>query len=183
MAVAGMRIPASWNRGVPAGPHRQRLLAAVNSDHLSCDSVTSPEGVGSDGRKMMSQSRTTHGEETANPALSLAEPEAREDVPHGASHAVHCQRLSGHGLKVVGAVTSIGASSGASGTETRALKRASRTFGWESLRESELGMADLVAHGLTNREIGARACSSRGTPWTLTCVTSPASSGSTRGSN
>jgi DNA-binding CsgD family transcriptional regulator len=30
------------------------------------------------------------------------------------------------------------------------------TFGWESLRPAELGIAELVAEGLTNREIGAR---------------------------
>jgi DNA-binding CsgD family transcriptional regulator len=30
------------------------------------------------------------------------------------------------------------------------------TFGWDSLRSSELGIAELVAEGFTNREIGAR---------------------------
>jgi DNA-binding CsgD family transcriptional regulator len=30
------------------------------------------------------------------------------------------------------------------------------TFGWDSLRDSELGIAELVAEGFTNREIGAR---------------------------
>jgi DNA-binding CsgD family transcriptional regulator len=30
------------------------------------------------------------------------------------------------------------------------------TFGWSSLRESELGIAKLVAQGLTNREVASR---------------------------
>jgi DNA-binding CsgD family transcriptional regulator len=35
-------------------------------------------------------------------------------------------------------------------------QRLSSRFGWESLTEAELGVARLVADGLTNREIGAR---------------------------
>ena len=76
---------------------------------------------------------------------------------------VHSQRPRDEALDVVGAVIPIDSSSGASGTQTLALKPASRTFGWESLRESELGVAELVAHGLTNREIGARLFLSRHT--------------------
>jgi DNA-binding CsgD family transcriptional regulator len=37
------------------------------------------------------------------------------------------------------------------------------SVGWESLRESELGIAQLVAGGLTNREVGARLFVSRHT--------------------
>ncbi len=37
------------------------------------------------------------------------------------------------------------------------------TFGWQSLRPSELGIAGLVAEGLTNREVGARLFLSRHT--------------------
>jgi DNA-binding CsgD family transcriptional regulator len=40
------------------------------------------------------------------------------------------------------------------------------TLGWESLRSSELGIAELVAEGLTNREIGARIFVS---PHTVDC--------------
>jgi len=41
--------------------------------------------------------------------------------------------------------------------------RRSAPSGWESLRESELGIARLVAEGLTNREVGARLFLSRHT--------------------
>ncbi|HEY3671239.1 MAG TPA: helix-turn-helix transcriptional regulator [Acidimicrobiia bacterium] len=39
---------------------------------------------------------------------------------------------------------------------TDATARVRLTFGWDSLRSSELGIAELVAEGFTNREIGAR---------------------------
>jgi len=39
---------------------------------------------------------------------------------------------------------------------TRKGPREQATFGWSSLRESELGIAQLVAEGLTNREIASR---------------------------
>ena len=39
---------------------------------------------------------------------------------------------------------------------THAPARPRLTFGWDSLRASELGIAELVAEGFTNREIGAR---------------------------
>jgi DNA-binding CsgD family transcriptional regulator len=39
---------------------------------------------------------------------------------------------------------------------TSAPARRRLTFGWDSLRSSELGIAELVAEGFTNREIGAR---------------------------
>jgi DNA-binding CsgD family transcriptional regulator len=38
----------------------------------------------------------------------------------------------------------------------RQLPTETTTFGWSSLRESELGIAKLVAQGLTNREVAAR---------------------------
>jgi DNA-binding CsgD family transcriptional regulator len=59
------------------------------------------------------------------------------------------------GTTVVGALIRIG-------DRTRA-KAPRRVSGWESLRESELGIAQLVAAGLTNREIGARLFMSRHT--------------------
>jgi DNA-binding NarL/FixJ family response regulator len=42
------------------------------------------------------------------------------------------------------------------GPATSAAARRGLTFGWDSLRSSELGIAELVAEGFTNREIGAR---------------------------
>jgi DNA-binding CsgD family transcriptional regulator len=67
--------------------------------------------------------------------------------------------------QVIGAVISLGAS-------VKIVRRVRRrgaprhvraSFGWESLRESELGVAHLVAEGLTNRQIGARLFLSRHT--------------------
>ena len=43
-----------------------------------------------------------------------------------------------------------------SGSRRRARDRSHPTRGWSSLRPSELGIAELVADGLTNREIAAR---------------------------
>jgi DNA-binding CsgD family transcriptional regulator len=45
----------------------------------------------------------------------------------------------------------------------RAPRAARASFGWESLRESELGIAHHVAEGMTNREIGTRLFMSRHT--------------------
>jgi DNA-binding CsgD family transcriptional regulator len=59
------------------------------------------------------------------------------------------------GTTVIGALIRIG-----DGTRR---KDPRRVFGWESLRESELGIAELVAAGLTNRQIGARLFLSRHT--------------------
>jgi DNA-binding CsgD family transcriptional regulator len=42
------------------------------------------------------------------------------------------------------------------GSTTRGRAGRKLTFGWDSLRTSELGIAELVAEGFTNREIGAR---------------------------
>jgi DNA-binding CsgD family transcriptional regulator len=42
------------------------------------------------------------------------------------------------------------------GSSARGPARPRLTFGWDSLRASELGIAALVAEGFTNREIGAR---------------------------
>jgi DNA-binding CsgD family transcriptional regulator len=58
------------------------------------------------------------------------------------------------GTRVIGALIRIGDAS------TRSSYRA---FGWESLRQSELGIAQLVAAGLTNREIAAQLFMSRHT--------------------
>jgi DNA-binding CsgD family transcriptional regulator len=69
------------------------------------------------------------------------------------------------GSEMVGAVIRLGTSARVA-TRTRsrrAPKPARRSFGWESLRESELGVAQLVAEGLTNREIDARLFVSRHT--------------------
>jgi DNA-binding CsgD family transcriptional regulator len=47
--------------------------------------------------------------------------------------------------------------------DERARSSGEKTLGWDSLRTSELGIAALVADGLTNREIGARLFMSRHT--------------------
>lgn len=68
------------------------------------------------------------------------------------------------GFELVGAVIRLNTrpSAGIS-PERRVARPVCPTFGWESLRESELGIAQLVADGLTNREIGARVYLSRHT--------------------
>jgi len=66
-------------------------------------------------------------------------------------YSAECEALRVHG-EIIGALIRI---------EARAfhpeLHPAPRhTFGWDSLTEAELGIAQLVAGGLTNREVGAR---------------------------
>ena len=59
------------------------------------------------------------------------------------------------GSQVVGALIHFSrADESSENAQTRFADRA--TFGWPSLRESELGIAQLVAEGLTNREIASR---------------------------
>jgi DNA-binding CsgD family transcriptional regulator len=48
-------------------------------------------------------------------------------------------------------------------TPTRARRAARPVAGWESLTESERRVADLVAEGLTNRQVAERAFLSRHT--------------------
>jgi DNA-binding NarL/FixJ family response regulator len=59
---------------------------------------------------------------------------------------------------VVGALVYLDELKPAATTGPRTRSRASRPpkWGWSSLRSSELGIAELVAEGLTNREVGAR---------------------------
>jgi DNA-binding CsgD family transcriptional regulator len=69
------------------------------------------------------------------------------------------------GMEVIGAIVRLGSAverpARTERTRNRTRRRAS--FGWASLRDSELGVAELVAQGLTNREIGARLFLSRHT--------------------
>jgi DNA-binding NarL/FixJ family response regulator len=62
------------------------------------------------------------------------------------------------GSEMIGALVHLEDSRGPSTIESAAGATAHvrRTFGWDSLRSSELGIAELVAEGFTNREIGAR---------------------------
>jgi len=68
------------------------------------------------------------------------------------------------GFELVGAMIRLDARPVADGgSDRRPAKPECRSFGWESLRESELGIAQLVSDGLTNREIAARVFLSRHT--------------------
>jgi DNA-binding CsgD family transcriptional regulator len=67
-------------------------------------------------------------------------------------------QLIGALVRIDHARRAVGRSSG-----RRVPKRRRDTFGWESLRDSELGIAQFVAAGLTNREIGAHLYLSRHT--------------------
>ena len=71
-----------------------------------------------------------------------------------------CEAISTDGLRSAALIHIVGRGDG----ERHGRRRASRvTVGWSSLRESERGIAELVAAGLTNREIGDRLYLSRHT--------------------
>jgi len=76
--------------------------------------------------------------------------------------SAHCEGVLA-GFELVGAVIRMGASSGGANRAPGRAPKSRGSFGWESLRESELGIAELVADGLTNRDIGARLFLSRHT--------------------
>jgi DNA-binding NarL/FixJ family response regulator len=77
------------------------------------------------------------------------------DLPIGADTVVaRCEPVR-VGREIVGALVHLEELPPASKTTgTRGPARSK--VGWESLRSSELGIAELVAEGLTNREVGAR---------------------------
>ena len=79
-----------------------------------------------------------------------------------------------HAARANAALRAFGGRRGVRGSRARDLT------GWGSLTKSELAVAELVAEGLTNREIG-NACSSRPTRSTPTCATASRSSTSTPG--
>jgi DNA-binding CsgD family transcriptional regulator len=68
------------------------------------------------------------------------------------SFSAQCQEIAA-GADVIGALVRLGTHAPTS-SET-SLRPTRRRLGWESLRESELGIAQHVAAGMTNREIGA----------------------------
>jgi DNA-binding CsgD family transcriptional regulator len=75
----------------------------------------------------------------------------------GRTIAARCEPVR-FGRDVVGAIVYLEELGPIPSTGPRQPDRGSRrpTFGWGSLRSSELGIADLVSEGLTNREVGAR---------------------------
>ena len=79
---------------------------------------------------------------------------------HGVTLSARCEGVV-DGFELVGAVIRL--STRACSTIEDERRVSNRSFGWGSLRESELGIAQLVADGLTNREIGARVFLSRHT--------------------
>jgi DNA-binding CsgD family transcriptional regulator len=66
--------------------------------------------------------------------------------------SARCEALYENG-EIIGALIRIDADRRA---DTKTPVRLPSSFGWESLTEAELGVAQLVADGLTNREIGTR---------------------------
>jgi DNA-binding CsgD family transcriptional regulator len=92
----------------------------------------------------------------AQQAIEDEDMSARPLQLHGVTLNARCEAVV-DGFELVGAVIRVDTRASASGDpERRALKPMRQSFGWDSLRESELGIAQLVADGLTNREIGAR---------------------------
>ena len=83
-------------------------------------------------------------------------------IPHGASTAVACEAIldGGH---LVGALLRFQLQPTRGDTVAFAGRRNRPTFGWESLNQNELGLAELVAEGLSNREVAARLFLSRHT--------------------
>jgi DNA-binding CsgD family transcriptional regulator len=66
--------------------------------------------------------------------------------------------------ELIGALIRFGHTAGSRhASSRRAPERHRQSFGWSSLRDSELGIAELVAAGMTNREIGERLYLSRHT--------------------
>lgn len=89
--------------------------------------------------------------------LAANEPSTRELRLRAETVTAHCEPVL-VGAEAVGALIYLDEVAAASTTDPSARTRTPRrsTFGWESLRSSELGIAELVAEGLTNREVAAR---------------------------
>ena len=90
-------------------------------------------------------------------ALAAHEPSARELRLRAETVTAHCEPVL-VGTETVGALIYLDEVAPAATTDpgTRARTPHRSAFGWESLRSSELGIAELVAAGLTNREVAAR---------------------------
>jgi DNA-binding CsgD family transcriptional regulator len=73
----------------------------------------------------------------------------------GGTVAASCEPVRVGG-KTVGVIVHLEELTAAASAGRRGRRAGRPTLGWESLRSSELGIADLVAEGLTNREIAAR---------------------------
>ena len=99
----------------------------------------------------------------ARDAIDQGDMTVRSLQLHGVTLNGRCARVV-NGLDLVGAVIHLDTQARAGGGHHGGAPRSGcRSFGWESLRESELGIAQLVSDGLTNREIGARVFLSRHT--------------------
>ena len=96
----------------------------------------------------------------ASHAIRAADPSVHALRIREASFSAQCQAITA-GDDVIGALVRIRTHAPASNEASPRPSR--RRSGWESLRESELGIAQHVAAGMTNREIGARLFVSRHT--------------------
>ena len=72
------------------------------------------------------------------------------------TYATRCEAVLSGGELVGALIRFAGRDKSSAAKTTRKGPREQATFGWSSLRESELGIAQLVAEGLTNREIASR---------------------------
>jgi transcriptional regulator of acetoin/glycerol metabolism/DNA-binding CsgD family transcriptional regulator len=92
----------------------------------------------------------------ANEALAMAGSVARDLDLNSATFAARCEPVHSS-TELVGAIIRFSRQDGTFGDKTGRPGSSNKpTFGWSSLRESELGIAKLVAQGLTNREVASR---------------------------
>jgi DNA-binding CsgD family transcriptional regulator len=88
-------------------------------------------------------------------AVESSEPTARELELGAGTVAARCEPVRVGG-KTAGVIVHLEELTPAPGAGRRGRRAGRPTLGWESMRSSELGIAELVAEGLTNREIAAR---------------------------
>jgi DNA-binding CsgD family transcriptional regulator len=96
----------------------------------------------------------------AQRALDTDDPSVHALPLLGRQLQARCDAISNDGVRSSALIRFVGQGDGA----RHGRHRPSRpTVGWDSLRESERGIAELVAAGMTNREIGDRLYLSRHT--------------------
>ena len=103
-------------------------------------------------------SQSDHGPlwQWASEALAAGNSRVRDMDVRSSSLAARCEPVRSGG-ELVGALIRISQRDQSSADKSARSRPSDRaTFGWRSLRESELGIAQLVAEGLTNREVASR---------------------------